>query len=302
MLEGENSKEILVSVANGESHKDSSVPKESSLPKLWVTFTAIGSFFLYFFGYLVLRFQLSSVGIDNDLGMIDERYLFAGARFLVYFFSTIPTCLLLISPIVGCVALLRRKLFPFVSEWFERPDLLLWTGIPFAVLVIQFVERQCLPFNGLLLLDSLPQPEWLRRVLLDQTGAIDSIYFSGLLLATAICALLWWRVWLRRAGASKTMLWLLALLCGISFLLLPVNYGIVIANKDFGRVGTLDGKEPLKTGETAWRIWEGKDTVTFLVKNGASRRLVAIDKKEIRRTEILGYDFVLRTLFGDGSK
>jgi hypothetical protein len=283
-------------LASAESQKD------SGLPKLWTAFTAIGSFFLYFLGYLVLRFQLSSLGIDSDLGIIDERYLFAGARFLVYFFATIPICLLLVSPIVGCNVLLKGKLFPAISRWFKRPDYLLSAGIAFAVVFVQFIERQCLPLNGLLLLDTLPPPEWLQRVLLDQTGAIGSIYFSGLLLATAICVFLWLRAWFHRAVASKLMLWLLALMCIISFLLLPVNYGIVIANKDFARVSTLDGKEPLKAGETAWRIWEGKDTVTFLVKSAASRRLVAIDKKEIRRTEIVGYDFVLLTLFGGGPK
>jgi hypothetical protein len=53
-------------------------------------------------------------------------------------------------------------------------------------------------------------------------------------------------------------LWLLAALSVIAFLLLPVNYGILITNRDFARVRTLDGEEAVKAGVTGWRVWEAK--------------------------------------------
>jgi hypothetical protein len=42
----------------------------------WVTYTAVGSFLLCFFGYLMLRFHLTTFGITTDLDVLDERYLF----------------------------------------------------------------------------------------------------------------------------------------------------------------------------------------------------------------------------------
>jgi hypothetical protein len=63
-------------------------------PQRWALLTAVGSFVLYLFGYLTLRFRLSTFGIATDLAVLDERYLFAGAQFLVYFLTAIPIVLL----------------------------------------------------------------------------------------------------------------------------------------------------------------------------------------------------------------
>ncbi len=63
---------------------------------VWATYTALGSFVLYLLGYLSLRYQLTVLGIGTDLAILDERYLFAGARFMVYLVSTVPTVLLLL--------------------------------------------------------------------------------------------------------------------------------------------------------------------------------------------------------------
>jgi hypothetical protein len=56
----------------------------------WTGYAALGSFFLYLFGYLVLRFQLSVYGVETNIDAFDEKYLFAGCRFLVYLVSTVP--------------------------------------------------------------------------------------------------------------------------------------------------------------------------------------------------------------------
>jgi hypothetical protein len=73
---------------DGESEKK---PKPETR---WALLTAVGSFVLYLFGYLTLRFRLSTFGIATDLAVLDERYLFAGAQFLVYFLTAIPIVLL----------------------------------------------------------------------------------------------------------------------------------------------------------------------------------------------------------------
>jgi len=56
----------------------------------WTAYAALGSFVLYLLGYLTLRFHLTVLGIGTDLNVLDERYLFAGAKFLVYLVSTVP--------------------------------------------------------------------------------------------------------------------------------------------------------------------------------------------------------------------
>jgi hypothetical protein len=37
----------------------------------WAAFAAIGSFILYFLGYLTLRFHLTAFGVSTDLAVLD---------------------------------------------------------------------------------------------------------------------------------------------------------------------------------------------------------------------------------------
>jgi len=266
----------------------------------WVAFAAIGSFILYFLGYLTLRFHLTALGVSTDLAVLDERYLFAGAQFLVYLVSSIPTLVLILLLPALMAYLLRRRLQP-VFHWFDvRPNLVLGAGVLFSVCLIQFVVRQCLVFTNLLLRPSLPEPAWMAQyLLLDPDGGIQAIYFSLLLGGCAVALGLWLMARRHRAAASRAGSLLLATLAGIQFLFLPVTFGILITDKEAPRVTTLNGKDPLPKGQTAWRIWEGKDGVVFLVRGETdSRALSTIDKKEIKRTDIVGYDLILNVLFG----
>ena len=93
---------------------------------------------------------------------------------------------------------------------------------------------------------------------------------------------------------------LLVFLIAVQVLLLPINYGVLIVDKALPRVATL-GESPLAEGKDAWLVWEGKDGVTFLVRSheGKSRVLVTLPRAEVKRTEILGFDRILPTLFGN---
>ena len=62
----------------------------------WGMITAIWSFILYGVGYLALRFQLTAFGIGTDLSVLDERYLFEGAKFLLTMVLAIPLAVLAI--------------------------------------------------------------------------------------------------------------------------------------------------------------------------------------------------------------
>jgi hypothetical protein len=48
-------------------------------------YMAVGSLLLYLCGYLSLRTEITALGIPAEFASFDERYIFAGASFLVYF-------------------------------------------------------------------------------------------------------------------------------------------------------------------------------------------------------------------------
>src|SRR5262245_57153555 len=132
----------------------------------WATYSVAGSFVLYVVGYLVLRFHLTVFGISTDLSVVDERYMFSGARFLVYCASTLPIIAMIVLPIMLIGWLLsgvvpgttRARMWRFALA----PARLVPLGVVFCIFMVQFVMRQCFYFNDLLLAPALPtQPAWL---------------------------------------------------------------------------------------------------------------------------------------------
>lgn len=276
-------------------------PKENGKGKKaegrWALFTGIGSFLLYFFGYLSLRFHLSVLGVGTGLAVLDERYLFAGAQFLVFLVTSAPVALVLVF-----VArwLVRRWRPPFLRS----PERMIVSGVVVSIVLIEFFVRKCLPFTNLLLRHELPPYPLFQVLLLDETEAIQSLYFSFLL--ASVIGLAWLLIAAGGRGVRSwpVMNWVFALLVLIQFLMLPVTFGILIADQYVPRVTTIDGKEMLKSDLQAWRVWEGKDSVTFFVrrwdKKGCEtqRTLLTLENEGIEKTEISGYDRVLRLLYG----
>jgi len=274
--------------------------KEKKTEGRWALFTGVGSFVLYVFGYLSLRFHLSVLGVDTGLSVLDERYLFAGAQFLVYLVTSIPEALVLVVVVLALRWLVRRVGPGFLRS--ERHQILF--GNVFSLLLIQFVMRQCLPFNNLLLRrDGLPQPDWMQALLLDDTGILQPLYFSALVACVLGLAWLLFQVSRRETWPWPVPTCIFAFLVLVQFLMLPVNFGILVENQDMPRVTTIEGKEKLKPDVQAWRVWEGKDSVTFFVRrwDGKSceteRTLLTLENKRIEKTEISGYDRVLRLLY-----
>jgi hypothetical protein len=270
----------------------------------WTKYAVVGSFLLYVVGYLALRFHLTAIGVGTDLAVLDERYLFTGARFLVYLVATVPSLVLAALP-VAVVLWAAYKLLPRAARaslcgWVMQPTRLAVFGIVFAVIMIQFVMRQCFAFNDLLLVRKLPpEPAWLVKLLLDDR--FMPLYFSALVAACAVPLAILWA--LRKAdaprGTAALARGLLAFLVAVQVLLLPVNYGVLIVDKTLPRVAAL-GETPLAAGEDAWLVWEGKDGVTFLVRSQQRQRraLITLPRTEVKRIEILGFDRILPTLFG----
>ena len=76
----------------------------------WAVISALGSFVLYLAGYLSLRFHLTVLGIGTDLNVFDERYLFSGAKFLIYLTTTLPICVLLLLVLFVAVSMISSNL------------------------------------------------------------------------------------------------------------------------------------------------------------------------------------------------
>ena len=282
---------------------DSVINWTKDLGDRWAKASIAASAVLYLLGYLVIRFHLTAIGIGTDLSVLDERYFFAGARFVVYLVASIPSLVLLVVPLLllawGMWRLCPRTFRSSIRTFSSRPSILLVFGIIFAVGMIQFVMRQCFLLVNLLLSDSLPaDPAWL--VFLLNHDQWMPLYFS-LLVAASVLSLaiasslgkvsLSSGVWHAAKG-------LFVVLVVVQMLLLPVNYGVLIVDKVLPRVTAL-GSTPLAQGDRAWLVWEGRDGITFLLQTASHgrRSLLTLPRNDVKRIEIVGFDHIVPTLF-----
>jgi hypothetical protein len=284
----------MADVSNGWSDKLGNIAGK------WTVYSAAGTFFLYLFGYLALRFQLSAYGVATNLDAFDEKYLFAGCRFLVFLSMTLPSILMILAIVLLPLycgyriapASLRLRLNAWASHWFSRPYMLRLVGCLMALLLIQFVLRQCVLLSNVLLRERLPD-YWIASVLLAGDNG-QLLYFMGLVLGTGLSVVVLGYA-LRVApppGVLSTFLTaLLVFLVVLEFLLLPVNYGILVGSTWLPRVSQIENPAKLASGTSAWLVWESKEALTYLVCENNSRTLISIPKKE-NRVSIVGYDAI----------
>jgi hypothetical protein len=272
----------------------------------WSAFAAFGSFVLYLLGYLTLRFQLNTYGVATNLDLFDEKYFFAGCRFLVYVVSSVPNVLILVLvlmaigylPYALTPASIRDRLGLWAAGWSIKPVRLPLLGTILAIAFIQFVSRRCFALGNVLLQKQLPD-EWISSVLLSSEGRL-SLYYSGLVAGALLTGGIFWYV-LRRGsattGMAKLILAVLGFLVAVEFLLLPVNYGVLISTQTLPRVSELAGDERLLDGERGWVVWDSKDAfIYFIVGSGDKRTLLTIPRKE-GKVKIVAYDDIYCVLF-----
>lgn len=295
----------------------------------WISLAALSSFLVYLFGYLSLRFHLTAFGITAEAGVLDERYLFAGSRFLIYLFTAVPIVVLLglLATALGWLlfyllylpyrllpAALRERISAYVVQrwqrlwhgWFSATELAL-AGIVLSVALIQFVMRRCLVFSNLLVRESLPEPVWLQSLLLDRSDGLRSLFFAGLVAGVGASGGLLFLALTRatQTVGSYLLITLLVFLITVQVLLLPVNHGILITDLTVPRVASVffsDGKANLlDSDQEIWQVWEGQESLTFLVRDkrdGAERRtLLTLPRKEVVRIEISRFEPILGLLF-----
>jgi hypothetical protein len=253
--------------------------------------------------------------------VLDERYFYEGAKFVVYLVSALPS-LLLIAMAFGICVWAPYRLLPLprrtrakvvirqrgqaLAAWGTSPVRLGLAGIAISLVVIQFVMRQPFLYSNLLVAQKLPD-HWLRALLLTDEEGFRALYFAGLLAATAAPAAIAFVMAGQEGtdGLARALRILLAAVVTIQMLLLPINYSFLITATPLPRVAGLDGVAAAPPGAAAWLAWEGKDGVTYLVRDRASgrdrRSLLTLPRKDVGRIEITGYDPVLRMLFASPS-
>ena len=274
----------------------------------WTAYTAFGTFVLYLLGYLTLRFQLSTYGVVTDLDAFDEKYLFAGSRFLVYLVTSVPNVLLIVIllVVVGYVpyrfvpASRKDAMRRWGAAWTSMPERIALLGTVLALLMIQLVLRKCFVYGNLLLAPELPEYEWINGILLG-TPASRSIYFSGLVAGTLLTGFLLVASTPSDAitkGVSRSVAGLLLFLVAVEFLLLPVNYGILIASQELPRVSNVGSDSTLAEGQRSWLVWQTKDALTYLVQDSLAgkRALISVPRKDVR-IRIVAYENIFRVLF-----
>jgi hypothetical protein len=278
----------------------------SALGSNWTKYSVVGSFLLYLTGYLAVRFHVTAIGIGTDLAVLDERYLFAGARFVVNVVASVPSLLLLLLPVAAVVWIVAKAAPSLAASlrrsWLAQPALVVWAAVVVAILIVQLVMRQCFLLSNLLLSPNPPQdPAWLVKFLLDDTNTYLPLYFAALVAACALSVVVLFAVRdvdPRYDTVSMTAgKALLAFLAAVQILLLPVNYGILIMDTTFPRVAAV-GAQRVAAPDSAWLVWEGKDGVTFLIRRtDTTRVLQTVPRDEAKRIEIVGFDPIFPTLF-----
>jgi hypothetical protein len=291
---------------------EEAVRRLQALGLQWATYSVVGSFVLYVLGYLTIRFHLTVLGVGTDLALVDERYLFGGAKFLVYLVSAVVTLLLLMLVPAGLGyaiyrSVSRRRGGGSASPCRDRhvgATRLLIAGIILSIVVIQLLMKQCFFLGNLLVAHGLPpQAAWLSDLMVREDDLPITLFFAGLVASVMVNG-----GFLLLAGRdvagnrTRVLFWLLAFLVAAQLLLLPINYGALIADKTLPKVASLDGQSPLPPGDEAWLVWEGESGVTYLLQRGAgearTRSLVTLRRSDVKRTEIVGYDKILREVFG----
>lgn len=261
-----------------------------------------GTGVLHAIGYVSLRFRLRALGVELDHGMIDERFLFEGARCLLQLLTTVPLLVLLASPVLVLGALLRRArgIGPAIESLLARvtgmpPRWLVVGGVAWAVVAVQFVMHHVIHFQNLLL-DPVPcDPPWLRSVMLDGSGRLAPFYFVALLALLTPTAFAFLRLPKNGWGPARG---LLGLLLFIQVLLLPVHFGIVGAAAPLARLAALPG-EPATS--RVWQAFATDDSAVFLIERPGpppERRLVALKSEELERLEVVGRELPLAGLAG----
>ena len=169
--------------------------------------------------------------------------------------------------------------------------------------MIQFVMVKSFDVHDVLLDGNLTSPSWLQYLMLTDITGERTLFFAGLLLTVGFSAGCWiyGQRLLIEDSLTSALYHVLIYLVFVQALLIPANHGILVADKIIPRVEVPQGIDDPGRSKIAWLIWEGKESITFLVWDVKSasppqRTLTTLLRKDVKAVIVKGYDHCYRVL------
>ena len=272
---------------------------------------------IYVSGYLALRFHLTALGLDVDLPLVNERYLFDGAKFFIFIFSIATNLIVLLVPFMAIfmnetVRIFFHNLWKKIRSWEHLPNLLTGLGILFSLFMIQGVMKESFLLSNLLLEDIPEEIYWLRKLLCDPKDLTVSIYFMiGLTIISLLIGLFYcaWKsfdsfkslnmisISKSNSGYTYSLLGLLGFLICVQLFFIPIIYGALVLDKSMPKTEVFVKHEESGFDGEKWLVWEGAKSKTFFVRHGNNKSLITLPDSNILRLDICGHNNIFSISF-----
>lgn len=211
-------------------------------------------------GYLSLRFRIRALGIDPNLDLISEVYLFEGAYLLIFLLITLPTLFLPLLVAWPVVTLLRRHggirdgLDGLVGRIRNaKPGTVAFLGGTWALVTVMFFLRHALGYRDMLYDGITCDPPWMPAVALSGVGGLTA-FFALLLLLPVPTFWATRRLWRLRAPWRQVAA-LLAFVSLVQLLLIPIHFGLIATQDAVPHVVAGKDLDPDGRGDR-FKVWE----------------------------------------------
>lgn len=245
------------------------------LAKAWGAVSALATALVYLAGYLVLRSHMAAWGIEVERSVLDLRYLFSGASFLMFAFLNIAwwaAMLLLLAAATATVPALR--------SWFAAFEIGQWMAIAGAIVSLYafFVlySAPVMSLRSLFLKEEVDRVRFFganpaRRLYARVLGGRSATLHARILHVGAALPLVVWALYTPSGSDVVSMLVQASLLiaAGGQILLLPVHYGILYYEAERPVLAL----KPENGGGRALLLFRGEKRLALLriTKDGAFR-------------------------------
>lgn len=262
---------------------------------LWGSVAALATVLIYAIGYLSQRFHYTALGAAPELTIFDERYLFSGARFLVFIVVETVPLVALAALVSAAVIAVRRSGGGEGRERTSGPQpptrkALALEALFLSVLVVltMVFSLKVVEVTGLLFRSAAPGEPVAHRLTcmaLDPGDPYRLVHFKLLILLLAAALALAWRAETRQHPfALRGGVWFLVV---VQLMLLPIHHGTLYADK---RLSELAGLPDLAAAGKVWLVDRGSSLATVLVTVGSgaeNRRLYTVATSDLNDVAVV---------------
>jgi hypothetical protein len=251
---------------------------------------------MYLCGYLVLRVRMNVLGIPADVSGLDERYLFAGANFIVYVVLALNRLLAIALVLVAAAAIPLALAWWLALDRSRRDRLVTWSVRMWPRLgLVAALGAIAMSFTMI----GMAEPWWSDHDLLfapqlseraamiagtdESTSWLFMEYLAAAVAAgagTLIAA---------SAGVRRPVLFAAFAALALQLLSLPMLYGALNAD-------TFQPKVQLADGSTGWIVWEGPASLTLFVDVGKPTLIRRLKPDSQSPLTIVGFERILHRL------